>query len=66
MLVVIFHVLDGRVSAGVDVFLLIGELFFYCSQFRNSASNTGLRLWQSGLGLQPDLHIGGGTQDCVE
>lgn len=47
VLVVVFHVFVGRVSAGVDVFLMLGGLFFFSSQARNAYSPTGLRLWQS-------------------
>ncbi|MDN5719599.1 hypothetical protein, partial [Corynebacterium sp.] len=34
-LVVVFHVFVGRVSAGVDVFLLLGGIFFFAPQIRN-------------------------------
>lgn len=46
-LVVFFHVFDGRVSAGVDIFLLIGGYFFFKSQINNAARSYGIRLWQS-------------------
>ena len=46
-LVVIFHVFVGRVSAGVDVFLLLGGIFFFSSQLANARNPKGLTLVQS-------------------
>ncbi|MGO1992569.1 MAG: acyltransferase family protein [Corynebacterium sp.] len=46
-LVVVFHVFVGRVSAGVDVFLLIGGIFFFAPQIRNALNTAGLTLVQS-------------------
>ena len=41
-LVVFFHVFVGKVSAGVDVFLLIGGVFFFGPQIRNAFNPQGL------------------------
>lgn len=41
-LVVLFHVFVGKVSAGVDVFLLIGGVFFFGPQIRNAFNPRGL------------------------
>ncbi|MGV0369555.1 acyltransferase family protein [Corynebacterium aurimucosum] len=41
-LVVFFHVFVGKVSAGVDVFLLIGGVFFFGPQIRNALNPRGL------------------------
>ncbi|MEY8567579.1 acyltransferase family protein [Corynebacteriaceae bacterium 7-707] len=46
-LVVVFHVFVGRVSAGVDVFLLIGGVFFFAPQIRNALNPAGLTPVQS-------------------
>lgn len=46
-LVVVFHVWVGRVSSGVDVFLLIGGIFFFGSQLRNARNPKGLTFLQS-------------------
>lgn len=46
-LVVIFHVFVGRVSSGVDVFLLIGGVFFFGPQIRNALNPAGQTLVQS-------------------
>lgn len=46
-LVVVFHVFIGRVSAGVDVFLLLGGIFFFSSQLANARNPRGLTLIQS-------------------
>jgi peptidoglycan/LPS O-acetylase OafA/YrhL len=48
-LVVIFHVFVGRVSSGVDVFLLIGGIFFFGPQIRNALDPRGLTIVQSFL-----------------
>ncbi|MEJ6550408.1 acyltransferase family protein [Corynebacterium sp. USCH3] len=49
VLVVVFHVFVGRVSAGVDVFLLLGGIFFFSPQIRNALNPAGLTLVQSFL-----------------
>ncbi|MDN5684478.1 hypothetical protein, partial [Corynebacterium glyciniphilum] len=46
-LVVVFHVFVGRVSAGVDVFLLLGGIFFFSPQIRNALNPAGLTVVQS-------------------
>lgn len=46
-LVVIFHVFVGKVSAGVDVFLLLGGIFFFSSQLANARRSDGLTVVQS-------------------
>lgn len=46
-LVVIFHVFVGKVSAGVDVFLFIGGIFFFGPQIRNAFNPQGLTLVQA-------------------
>ncbi len=46
-LVVVFHVFVGRVSAGVDVFLLLGGVFFFGSQLANARNPKGTTLIQS-------------------
>ena len=46
-LVVIFHVFVGKVSSGVDVFLLLGGIFFFGSQLRNAQNPKGLTFIQS-------------------
>lgn len=46
-LVVIFHVFVGKVSSGVDVFLLLGGIFFFGSQLRNAQNSKGLTFIQS-------------------
>ncbi|MDN5582270.1 MULTISPECIES: acyltransferase family protein [unclassified Corynebacterium] len=48
-LVVIFHVFVGRVSSGVDVFLLLGGIFFFSPQIRNALNPAGLTVVQSFL-----------------
>jgi peptidoglycan/LPS O-acetylase OafA/YrhL len=48
-LVVVFHVFVGRVSAGVDVFLLLGGIFFFAPQIRNALNPAGLTVVQSFL-----------------
>jgi peptidoglycan/LPS O-acetylase OafA/YrhL len=48
-LVVVFHVFVGRVSSGVDVFLLIGGIFFFGSQIRNAVNPRGLTVVQAFL-----------------
>lgn len=47
LLVVFFHIFVGKVSAGVDVFLLIGGLLFVSSQTRNGLNPHGLTFTQS-------------------
>ena len=46
-LVVIFHVFVGKVSSGVDVFLLLGGVFFFGSQLANARNPKGLTFVQS-------------------
>lgn len=46
-LVVVFHVFVGKVSAGVDVFLLLGGIFFFSSQLSNARRKDGLTVIQS-------------------
>ena len=46
-LVVIFHIFVGRVSSGVDVFLLLGGIFFFGSQLANARNPKGLTFIQS-------------------
>ena len=46
-LVVVFHVFVGRVSSGVDVFLLVGGVFFFAPQVRNALNPKGMTLPQS-------------------
>lgn len=48
-LVVVFHVFVGKVSAGVDVFLLLGGIFFFSTQLKNARNPEGLTLVQSFL-----------------
>ncbi|MGO1463803.1 MAG: acyltransferase family protein [Candidatus Corynebacterium faecigallinarum] len=48
-LVVIFHVFVGRVSSGVDVFLLLGGIFFFAPQIRNALNPAGLTVVQAVL-----------------
>ena len=55
-LVVIFHVFVGRVSSGVDVFLLVGGIFFFGPQIRNALSPTGQTLVQSVVRLLRRLY----------
>ncbi|MFR4188424.1 MAG: acyltransferase family protein [Corynebacterium variabile] len=55
-LVVIFHVFVGRVSSGVDVFLLIGGIFFFGPQIRNALNPTGQTLVQSVIRLLRRLY----------
>ncbi|WP_291477839.1 acyltransferase family protein, partial [Corynebacterium sp.] len=43
------HVFVGRVSAGVDVFLLLGGIFFFGPQIRNALNPAGLTVVQSFL-----------------
>src|SRR5699024_10458605 len=47
-LVVIFHVFVGKVSSGVDVFLLLGGVFFFGSQLANARNPKG-RTWVQSL-----------------
>ncbi|WP_297004652.1 acyltransferase family protein [uncultured Corynebacterium sp.] len=49
VLVVVFHVFVGRVSSGVDVFLLIGGIFFFGPQIRNALNPRGLTVVQAFL-----------------
>lgn len=46
-LVVFFHVFVGKVSSGVDVFLLIGGILFVSSQTKNALNPQGLSFTQS-------------------
>lgn len=46
-LVVVFHVFVGKVSSGVDVFLLLGGIFFFGSQLANARNPQGLTVVQS-------------------
>lgn len=46
-LVVFFHVFVGRVSSGVDVFLLIGGIFFFGPQIRSALSGKSLTVIQT-------------------
>ena len=46
-LVVVFHVFVGRVSSGVDVFLLLGGVFFFSGQLNNALNPRGQTLLQS-------------------
>ena len=46
-LVVVFHVFVGKVSSGVDVFLLLGGIFFFGSQLSNARNPQGLTIVQS-------------------
>ncbi|RAV31279.1 acyltransferase family protein [Corynebacterium heidelbergense] len=46
-LVVVFHIFVGRVSSGVDVFLLLGGVFFFSSQLGNARNPKGLTFLQS-------------------
>ncbi|WP_420098115.1 acyltransferase family protein [Corynebacterium sp.] len=55
-LVVVFHVFVGRVSAGVDVFLLIGGIFFFAPQIRNALNPAGLTPVQSVLRIVRRLY----------
>ena len=59
-LVVLFHVFDGRVSGGVDVFLLLSGFFFLGSQMRNAdrgdrSINVWHSLWRTIRRLLPSL-----------
>ncbi|MFD5867241.1 acyltransferase family protein [Corynebacterium sp. NPDC060344] len=59
-LVVAFHVFDGRVSGGVDVFLLLSGFFFLGSQMRNAdradrSINVWHSLWRTMRRLLPSL-----------
>ncbi|MGO1379381.1 MAG: acyltransferase family protein [Corynebacterium sp.] len=55
-LVVVFHVFVGRVSAGVDVFLLLGGIFFFAPQIRNVLNPAGLTVVQSFLRILRRLY----------
>ncbi|MCJ7857516.1 acyltransferase family protein [Corynebacterium kalidii] len=55
-LVVVFHVFVGKVSAGVDVFLLIGGIFFFAPQIRNALNPAGLTVVQSVLRIVQRLY----------
>ncbi len=59
-LVVLFHVFGGRVSGGVDVFLLLSGFFFLGSQMRNAdrpdrSVNVWHSLWRTIRRLLPSL-----------
>lgn len=61
-LVVIFHVFVGRVSGGVDVFLLLSGYFFLGSQLRyavrrNASLNPWWPLWRTVRRLLPALAV---------
>lgn len=60
-LVVIFHVFVGRVSSGVDVFLLLGGIFFFSSQLSNARNPQGLTvlqaIWRMVRRLFPQLAV---------
>ncbi|MCG7439062.1 acyltransferase family protein [Corynebacterium freneyi] len=61
-LVVVFHVFDGRVSGGVDVFLLLSGFFFLGSQMRNAdrgdrSINVWHSLWRTIRRLLPSLIV---------
>ncbi|WP_297004656.1 acyltransferase family protein [uncultured Corynebacterium sp.] len=55
-LVVVFHVFIGRVSSGVDVFLLVGGIFFFGPQIRNALDPAGQTLIQSVVRLLRRLY----------
>ncbi|MDN6325635.1 MAG: hypothetical protein L0J70_09555, partial [Corynebacterium sp.] len=55
-LVVVFHVFVGRVSSGVDVFLLVGGIFFFAPQIRNALNPAGLTVVQSFLRILRRLY----------
>ena len=64
--VVIFHVFVGRVSGGVDVFLLLSGYFFLGSQLRyagreNASANPWWPIWRTIRRLYPALLIVLGT-----
>lgn len=46
-LVVVFHVFIGRVSSGVDVFLLLGGIFFFGTQLSNAQRKNGMTFVQA-------------------
>lgn len=46
-LVVAFHIFVGKVSSGVDIFLLIGGIFFFSSQWRNATTTHGMTIVQA-------------------
>ncbi|WP_448851026.1 acyltransferase family protein [Corynebacterium sp. 335C] len=61
-LVVVFHVFVGRVSGGVDVFLLLSGFFFLGSQIRNadrpdSSLNPWWSIWRTLRRLYPSLVV---------
>lgn len=61
-LVVIYHVFVGRVSGGVDVFLLLSGYFFLGSQLRyaskpNASLNPWWPLWRTARRLVPSLAL---------
>ena len=61
-LVVLFHVFVGRVSGGVDVFLLLSGYFFMGSQLRyamrpNPSLNPWWPLWRTARRLLPALAV---------
>lgn len=61
-LVVAFHVFDGRVSGGVDVFLLLSGFFFLGSQIRNAdrpeqSINPWWSIWRTARRLLPSLIV---------
>lgn len=61
-LVVVFHVFVGRVSGGVDVFLLLSGFFFLGSQIRNAdrptqSINPLYSIWRTARRLLPALIV---------
>ena len=59
-LVVLFHVYVGRVSGGVDVFLLLSGFFFFGAQYRNAINprqsiNPWWSIWRTLRRLIPTL-----------
>ena len=62
MLVVVFHVFVGRVSGGVDVFLLLSGYFFMGAQLRyamrpNPSLNPWWPFWRTARRLLPALAV---------
>lgn len=51
LLVVIFHIFVGKVSSGVDIFLLIGGIFFISAHIRNASKKDGMTFFQSVIRL---------------
>lgn len=62
MLVVVFHVFVGKVSGGVDVFLLLSGYFFMGTQLRyamrpNPSLNPWWPFWRTARRLLPALAV---------